>query len=82
MKYLSYISLVVLLWSCEQTVYENPDYTLVFEDHFRTETIDESKWNFEISVKRTIEWYKDFLKNNDSAYLLCEKDILDDMKID
>ena len=32
-----------------------------------------SKWNFEISVKRTIDWYKDFWKNNDSAYLLCEK---------
>jgi len=41
-----------------------------------------SKWNFEISVKRTIDWYKDFWKNNDSAYLLCEKDILDYMKID
>ena len=50
MKYLSYISLAILLWSCEQTVYDNPEYTLVFEDNFRSESIDESKWNFEIGT--------------------------------
>ena len=49
MKYLSYISLAILL-SCEQTVYDNPEYTLVFEDNFRSESIDESKWNFEIGT--------------------------------
>jgi beta-glucanase (GH16 family) len=50
MKYLSYISIAILLWSCEQTVYNNPGYTLVFEDNFQGESIDETKWNFEIGT--------------------------------
>ena len=50
MKYISYIYLAILLWSCEQTVYDNPEYTLVFEDNFRSESIDEFKWNFEIGT--------------------------------
>ena len=50
MKHLSYILLLLLLWSCEQTVYDNPGYALVFEDNFRSESIDESKWNFEIGT--------------------------------
>ena len=34
-----------------------------------------SKWNFEISVKRTVDWYYDFIKNSYSAYDLCSRDI-------
>lgn len=50
MRYLIFIILSVLFWSCEQTVYNNPGYQLVFVDEFRGESIDESKWNFEIGT--------------------------------
>ena len=34
-----------------------------------------SKWDFDITVKRTIEWYKNFKKNPNSAFSSCLKDI-------
>ena len=50
MRYLIYIIIPVVFWSCEQTEYSNPDYQLVFKDDFNGSTIDESKWNFEIGT--------------------------------
>ena len=41
-----------------------------------------SKWNFQITVKKTIDWYKNFIKNPNIAYELCKKDINEYMKID
>ena len=34
-----------------------------------------NKWNFENSVKRTIQWYEKVLKNSVSAYAACMNDI-------
>ncbi len=34
-----------------------------------------SKWNFENSVKRTVDWYYDFNQKSFSAYDLCARDI-------
>ena len=34
-----------------------------------------SKWDFELSVKRTVDWYYNFNKNSYSAYDLCFRDI-------
>lgn len=50
MKYLIYIIIPFVFFSCEQTEYNNPDYRLVFEDNFNEETINENKWNFEIGT--------------------------------
>lgn len=50
MKYLIYIFILLAFLSCEQTEYKNPGYTLVFEDNFQADDIDESKWNFEIGT--------------------------------
>jgi len=50
MKHLIYLIFPFVLWSCEQTVYNNPDYQLVFVDEFQSENIDESVWNFEIGT--------------------------------
>ncbi len=47
MRYLIYILGPLFFWSCEQTVYPNPDYRLVFVDEFQSENIDETVWNFE-----------------------------------
>ena len=33
------------------------------------------KWNFETTVKRTLNWYKEFYRNDISPYDLCLKDI-------
>ena len=34
-----------------------------------------SKWNFETTVERTINWYKQFYSNGPTAYDLCKNDI-------
>ena len=34
-----------------------------------------SKWNFETTVQRTINWYKQFYSNDSTAYDLCKNDI-------
>ena len=48
-----YISSNIVVGS-NKTVYDNPEYTLVFEDNFRSESIDESKWNFEIGTRLSV----------------------------
>jgi len=33
------------------------------------------KWNFDITIKRTTKWYRDFYQNKNSAYSLCLDDL-------
>jgi len=47
MKHFCYILILLFLWSCEQTLYVDPGYTLVFKDDFQGNSIDTTKWTFE-----------------------------------
>tara|TARA_B100000768_G_scaffold53884_1_gene52379 strand:- start:471 stop:1295 length:825 start_codon:yes stop_codon:yes gene_type:complete len=47
MRYILIVLFSVILFSCEQTQYNDLEYQLVWSDEFNQGEIDEQKWNFE-----------------------------------